>query len=169
MMHRDARISKDGLYRYRLEKTWDDQKPKCLFVILNSSTADGTHDDATIRCCIRFAQDWGYGALLVGNLFAYRSTDPGALVRVEDPIGPDNDRHLEALASEADKVVAAWGGGAGRSGLRGRDAVVLELLTARQPVWALRLTKDGHPMHPGRQPRDLQPFIFREQEGRHDH
>ena len=127
MMRRDAIISNDGLYRYRLERTWDLGKPKCLYVMLNPSDADDKIDDRTIKACIRFAQDWGYGGLMVGNLFAYRSPYPRKLKTVDDPIGPENDLYLAAMLSEADKVIAAWGNG---DNLQGRDAVVLSLLEA---------------------------------------
>jgi hypothetical protein len=38
--------------------------------MLNPSTADGEADDATIRTCVAFAQNLGYGAR-VGRLRAY--------------------------------------------------------------------------------------------------
>lgn len=37
---KSAEISPDGLYRYSLERTWDEDKPTVLFVCLNPSTAD---------------------------------------------------------------------------------------------------------------------------------
>jgi len=64
-----AVFSRDGRYRYALRRVWDDGKPAVLFVGLNPSTADAHRDDATIRRCTRFARDWGFGQLLVGNLF----------------------------------------------------------------------------------------------------
>ncbi len=44
---KSAEISPDGLYRYSLERTWDEDKPTVLFVCLNPSTADAVEDDAT--------------------------------------------------------------------------------------------------------------------------
>ncbi|MBK8271403.1 MAG: DUF1643 domain-containing protein [Planctomycetes bacterium] len=65
-----------------------------MFIGLNPSTADETQDDPTVRRCIRYAQSWGYGALCMTNIFAYRSTDPLVMKRFDDPIGPKNDTAL---------------------------------------------------------------------------
>jgi hypothetical protein len=74
-MLREAEISEDGKYRYALMRMWDD-KPLMMFCMLNPSTADATKDDPTIRRCIGFAKDRGYGGIYVVNLMAYRATDP---------------------------------------------------------------------------------------------
>ena len=71
-----AVFSDDMVYRYRLWRTWDPDLPTCLFIMLNPSTADHEQNDPTIRRCLDFAKQWGYGQLLVGNLFALRATDP---------------------------------------------------------------------------------------------
>ena len=164
MMRRDAIISNDGLYRYRLERTWDLGKPKCLYVMLNPSDADDKIDDRTIKARIRFAQDWGYGALMVGNLFAYRSPYPRKLKTVDDPIGPENDLYLAAMLSEADKVIDAWGNG---DTLQGRDAAVLSLLEDAKPVWTFGLTQKGQPKHPGRLPKETPLLLMRKAGGKH--
>ncbi|WP_131822315.1 DUF1643 domain-containing protein, partial [Mycobacteroides chelonae] len=61
-----AVISADGLYRYELHRSWR-AGPVVEFIMLNPSTADAEVDDATIRRCIGFAKQWGYGALVVRN------------------------------------------------------------------------------------------------------
>jgi len=43
---------------------------------LNPSTADEKADHPTVRRCIAYAQDWGYGAPCMTNRFAFRAT-PG--------------------------------------------------------------------------------------------
>ena len=75
---RGADISPCGKYRYSLWRDWDWQgfANRVMFVGLNPSTADATNDDPTIRRCVRFATDWGFGGLVMVNLFAYRATDP---------------------------------------------------------------------------------------------
>ena len=79
-----------------------------MFVGLNPSTADEVTDDPTIRRYIAFAGAGGYGALCMTNLFAFRATDPDDMKAAAEPIGPQNDFHLQRLARGAGVVVAAW-------------------------------------------------------------
>lgn len=142
-------------YRYELTRRWSDG-PTVAFVMLNPSTADDRTDDATIRRCIGYARRWGYGTLRVANLFALRATDPARLKSADDPIGPDNDAHVLAVASEADRVVAAWGA---HGGYLHRDRRVLEMLGTLGDVFCLGMTKAGQPRHPLRLPASLTPEI----------
>jgi len=128
-------------WRYALERRWG-AGPFVLFVGLNPSTADETVDDPTIRRCIRFARDWGYAGLLMGNLFAFRATDPKAMAHANDPVGPDNDVWLTTLSLRAGLTIAAWGAHPLTAG-RARDA--MDILG---DVQALGLSKDGYPRHP---------------------
>ena len=140
-----AHISEDGVYRYSLHRSWDQRLGTCLFVMLNPSTADANHDDPTIRKCVRYAKAWGFGQLLVGNLFAYRATDKAVMMRQADPVGPQNDATLAALASRADVTVAAWGAD---GGYLGRDLEVLALLRPLTSIQCLGLNQNGTPPHP---------------------
>ncbi len=136
-----ATISDCRCYRYALGRRWADG-PAVLFVMLNPSTADASRDDPTIRRCIGFARAWGFGSLLVGNLFAYRATAPDEMRAAADPIGPDNDEWLSRLIGRSGLVVAAWGA---HGGHLGRDRAVRAL---RREWVHLGLTKGGHPRHP---------------------
>jgi hypothetical protein len=140
-MKSDAAFSADRTYRYQLRRVWD-EGPLVSFIGLNPSTADETVDDPTIRRCIAFAQRWGYGGLVMVNLFAFRATDPRNMRAAADPVGPLNDRHLEAVYWETAMLVAAWGA---HGSYRGRDAEVIRLLGT---MLALGFTKGGHPRHP---------------------
>src|SRR5688500_14824096 len=98
-----------GEYRYELRRSWDKSANSVLFICLNPSKADANNDDQTSRKCIDYAKRWGYGGLLLGNLFALCSTDPGQLRLKPDPVGPDNDKYLKKMLNEASLVVCAWG------------------------------------------------------------
>lgn len=149
-----AVLSPDGLYRYTLEREWQaelgptpDEDLRCLFVMLNPSTADAFIDDPTIRRCVGFARSWGYSSLSVVNLFAFRATDPGSMMRAADPVGPENDHWLRVCAVRASLVVAAWGTNGGHLD---RDRHVLELLQREhgKSVYCLGVTRSGQPRHP---------------------
>lgn len=139
-----ATLSACGRYRYALWRRWDAQRPAVLFIGLNPSTADAAQDDATSRVCMNYARRWGYGSLLLGNLFAWRSRDPAVLAQLDDPVGPDNDRHLRRLQARAGLVVCAWGD---PGALRGRDQQVLRLLQAPHCLTRLRSGRPGHPLY----------------------
>lgn len=147
-------------YRYRLDRRWDslfsDRKGPCVFVGCNPSTATDVDDDPTIRRCIDFARRWGHDHYIMVNLFALRSTDPGALLVARDPIGPENDRHLREAFREAHIVVAAWGVASPLCAARAQ--AVLTFLSGK-PL-CLGHTASGAPRHPLYIRADTKPVLF---------
>lgn len=125
-----------------------------MFVGLNPSTADEVEDDPTIRRCIQYAKDWGYGALCMTNIFAFRHTDPVVMKAQGDPVGPENDTALLHLAKDPGVVVAAWGN---HGSHLGRGKHVTEMLAN---LTCLRRTKKGHPGHPLYLPKFLTPIPY---------
>lgn len=166
-----ALFSEDGVYRYRLERLLVEDSPLVStvnMILLNPSTATAETDDPTIRRCMRFARAWGYGRLVVTNLYALRATDPAWLIRHEFPVGelvlppfgmhravpvdrsgpPNfaqrNDIELVTAALEADRVIVGWGA---QCGLRGPHVAGM-LDSAGVRLESLGETKHGHPRHP---------------------
>jgi hypothetical protein len=143
-----------------------------VVVMLNPSTADETKDDPTIRRVIGFAKAWGHTELHVLNLFALRATNPKALKVHADPVGPENDSHLETwirwsrcAAVGGAPVLAAWGahGNLMSRGFRVRHQIGDELAGSRiTPVRWICLGKnaDGTPVHPLYVPADRKPEPF---------
>lgn len=156
-----AKLSACRKYRYALWRTWDDSKPRVMFIGLNPSTADETVDDPTLVRCMNFARDWGYGGVCTANLFAFRATDPAAMKQASDPVGADNDKWLKKLASEAGLIIAAWGND-GR--FMDRSSAVIKMMPAMQ---CLKINSSGEPAHPLYQPKSRKPVRFsRTQAGR---
>ena len=139
-----ATFSRDRVHRYLLWRVWDVSRPLLAWVLLNPSTADETREDPTIRRCIRFAMDWGYGGVETTNIFALRSTAPAALRTARDPVGPDNDGTLRDLAARHATVVAAWGN---HGAWLDRSTRVRELLRCAE-TRCLGLTSLAQPRHP---------------------
>jgi hypothetical protein len=146
-----AVFSDCGKFRYRLERTIPDAGDRVLAVVMvNPSTADAESDDPTIRKVQGFARRAGFGRVIVGNLFAFRSTDIKGLAMAGDPRGPDNNAHLKAIIADAEAVLFAWGPAAKvpkqwRS--RWRTVADMALAAGRQPL-CLGIAQDGHPRHP---------------------
>ncbi len=140
--------------RLALWRIWRRPDPPLLFVGLNPSTATEYQDDPTIRRVARFAQDWGFGGLFVGNLFAQVTPYPTAL-----DIGRDQAPNNESLR-EMKSVVGACLVGWGHFGDLARTRVeeVLEILGT--PVFCLGKTKDGWPKHPLYLRADTQKEIY---------
>ncbi len=157
----DAELSACGRYRYRLTRVWDRSRPRCLWVMLNPSTADERSLDPTARRCFDFSLSWGCGALEAVNLFALRSSDPGALYRNPPVDAPGeegrNDRVILAAARDADMVIAAWGAH-GKLASRGEE--VAALLSGVGPVHVVRFTADGTPGHPLYLPASATPQLW---------
>ena len=63
---KSATFSECRKYRYSLWRVWDESLPFVLFIGLNPSTADEIEDDPTIRRCINFTKEWGYGGMCMG-------------------------------------------------------------------------------------------------------
>lgn len=146
-----AVISTCGKYRYRLERpTFLGSGWSMGIIMVNPSTADATTDDPTIRKCIGFAERQGAGSVIVGNKFAFRSTDVRGLRTAADPVGPENDVHLEGIMSTADLTVVAWGPLAKLpKSLRERWRDI-NFIARRMDVklWCFGKAADGHPRHP---------------------
>ncbi len=177
-MIKTANLSPDdgGIFRYRLTRIWNHTNARrVVFVMLNPSTADADVDDPTIRKCMGFARVWGqqkwiqqiggFGGISVVNLFAFRATDPKALLSAGiDPIGPDNDdyirREVFAAGAAGSIVVCAWGA-ARAAGLKDNPAAYCPRSRADSVSEIIRRhgdlsrtfmigppTKNGHPRHP---------------------
>jgi hypothetical protein len=121
--------------------------------MLNPSTADELKLDPSCTRARRYAEAWGYGSLIVTNVFGWRSTDPNGMKAVKDPVGAGNDAAIVRAAKEAEIVVCAWGN---HGAFLERSARIRELLK-NQKLHALRVNANGEPAHPLYLPGNLRP------------
>lgn len=146
-----AAFSPCRIWRYTLHRQWKDGEG-IGFLMFNPSTADEMINDPTIRKCIGFAKRWGYGRLVILNLFAIRGTDPRIVRRVSDPVGPLNDYHILKSVTGCREVVCAWGcGGHMKDETAKRPAAVIKMLQEKEPYMPLTCmgySADGSPRHP---------------------
>lgn len=147
LIEASALVSEDKKYRYILERRWDPSLPRMVLIGLNPSVADGFIDDRTVRRCLDFARREKCGALLMLNLFAFRSTDPRVLRLQDDPVGPENDENLRLHATRPELFVAAWGAPAAWA--RPRIKAVEAIFKAQgRRLYCFGTTLEGYPRHP---------------------
>lgn len=167
-MHRSAVMTADGTYRWSLHRQWD-AGPMIAWVMFNPSTADAYTDDPTIRRCISFTQAWGYGGFTVVNLYGLRSTDPKALRRHPDPVGPHNDAELEFVANNPDipLIVLAWGARAPIERAKTATEILHRCYRRGGQLAVLGWTKGANPRHPLYVHGDTQPTPWYDEELAH--
>lgn len=150
-MSASAEFSACGRYRHTLWRTWSalrEEAPFVLWIGLNPSTADATHDDPTIRREINFTRRLGFESMCKVNLADWRATNPRDLFAPGvTPCSPDNIRAITANASVAERVIVAFGAVPPR--LRGHAERVVHLLLGQGiALWCLGTTQDQSPRHP---------------------
>jgi hypothetical protein len=126
-----------------LHKVRCDKDEFVQFIGLNPSTADETHNDPTVRRCMDFAKRWGYSAMCMTNIFAWRDTDPLKMKAAGDPIGYENDDWLVRVAKGAHIRVACWGNDGAHLG---RGVQVGRMIP--HDLHCLGTNADGSPKHP---------------------
>lgn len=146
-----AIISPCGKYRYRLDRDVQPEGLVFAYFGVNPSTADAVVDDPTVKKWLGFTQRKGGRKFIVGNVFAYRSTDVKQLrVTGDDLFGPDWGLHMSAIIQEADVLVPCWGALAKMPAfMRDTPGMLLQHLRASgKPVMSFGLNNDGTPKHP---------------------
>ena len=145
-------------WRYLLWRRWDASKPVANFLMLNPSTADELKLDPSCTRARRYAETWGFGALIVTNLFGWRATDPGEMKAARDPVGRGNDAAILRAAREAAIVVCAWGN---QGTHLERSRKVFNFLQKNQlRLNYLKLNASGEPAHPLYLKGNLKPAPF---------
>jgi hypothetical protein len=158
-LKREAVISPDGLYRYRLSRDWSREvgaRKTLTLVMLNPSTADARVDDPTIRRCVGFALGWNFTRIDVVNLFAFRTPSPAAMTTQwalgVNVVGPDNDAHLRWCSATCSAVVFAWGayepGPKLKVAFEERVRLVTDIFRGNHRFRIGAPTKSGAPRHP---------------------
>ena len=157
-----AIISDCNKYRYELHREWDKKKKKVLFIMLNPSTACGVTNDLTTIRCMNFAKKWGYGGIMIGNIYPFRAKRPKDLKKWLNDTTVfvygacrTNKAHVQEMAQKADMIICAWG-----CNYKGNIPDWVEELG---DLHYLELCDDGiTPKHPlGNLSRDLVPIKYK--------
>jgi hypothetical protein len=161
----------EGCFRFDLTRAWG-SGGAVAWVMLNPSTADGLQDDPTIRNIMCRSMRWGFGSLVVVNIYPFRSPSPKVLQRWRaggrSGHTVDNARRAYSHMQQCDAVIAAWGAHANSDDV----AYLLDRPTFEPQRFSgvdlhcLGLTRSGAPLHPlarGKHwvPMDRKPVPFK--------
>lgn len=160
-----AVLSDDRLHRYWLVRIWTRSLPILVVCMFNPSTANERDDDPTIKKLCAWAKRWGYGGILVVNLYSLRSSTPDAVRGNERKAWGDAQpaalgEALAIAAKQGTPVLVAWGNLASEF-----DAKPFYAAAEGLPFICLGFTHSGAPKHPmarGRHriPDDQQPLPY---------
>ncbi len=137
-----AIFSGDRKYRYALWRVWNLNNPILVQIGLNPSYANEFKNDPTITRGIVRANRNGFGGFIMGNLDAYVSTDPKALLNNEYAIGEFTDYYLKEMIKLSERQLCGWGS---FKGMVARASEVYQMLSN---PYCLGFNADGQPKHP---------------------
>lgn len=155
---RAADISDCGLYRWTAKRAWG-AGPRILWCCFNPSRADAYRDDPTMLRMMGFSYRWGFGSMVVVNVFPYITAHPIELRRWQKNRNVQQwmAKNFGVVTREidaSDKLVAAWGNVAQRdindflwaisSTITGNGEGSIRFYDWQCIGW----TKDGSPTHP---------------------
>jgi hypothetical protein len=148
-MRRWAIFDDNRMYRYVLGREWDPSAGRLVCICLNPSTADAEKDDKTTTRIINYARSWGYGSMVIVNLFAYIATDPLTLEKYDNAIivgNPENDRHVNEQLDQAKKIMIGWGS---RPFYDHYDRLMqMVAMIEHRELWCWKIGERGDPYHP---------------------
>jgi hypothetical protein len=137
-----AIFSEDRKYRYALWRVWSLIIRPLLLIGLNPSRADERINDPTITRGMVRADRAGFGGLLMGNLYAFKSTEPKVLLGDGDFVGEYTDYYLKQMIELSERQLCGWGS---FLPVKLRAPAVLAMI--KEP-YCLGVNADGNPKHP---------------------
>ena len=155
-----AVFSDDRKCRFMLWRHINPVGREVVFIMLNPSSAGAHHDDPTVKKCMKYAWQWGYGRLKVLNVYPHVSTDPRrldrSLGRSQNLLQFDQLRQTSLVTTDADRIVCAWG----KHAKPDDTQEILRRIGQHPSVWALRKNRDGSPQHPLYIPAAVEPVRY---------
>lgn len=106
---RSATFSDCKKYRYQLTRTWNTEKPKIMFITHNPRGVEVSYNETSTSKMIYHAHQFGAGGIIVTSLFGRILSNETAILAYNDPVGPDNDKHIIESAAQCSIIVACWG------------------------------------------------------------
>ena len=156
-----AIFSPNRAFRYTLSREVNPNGVgTCAWIMLNPSIADEYILDPTLTRCFNYTLAWGYRYMLIGNIFAYRATDPLDMKAQVNPDGIFNEHFLRLIGEQSDLIICGWGTNQHPRFPNHGDNMAAMLHQDGHELYALKITKEGFPSHPLYLRKDLEPILY---------
>jgi len=148
------------LWRQIKDSRWEKGHDFLMFIGLNPSIADEKRLDPTVTRCYNYAYRWGFGYLLMGNLYSKISTDPDNVdFDILDLVDQtENYWYLQKAMSLASMIVLCWGSNA--SDQIAGHFLRLTRMTISKSLYCLGTNANKSPKHPLYLRGDAVPQLF---------
>ncbi|WP_370296597.1 DUF1643 domain-containing protein [Rossellomorea marisflavi] len=104
-----TQLNLDHSERYLLSCRWDEEKPRITFVFAHPPFGDEQLVGSTLRTCVDWAKEWGYGTMEAVSLIPELMVEPFYIVEPLEEQMETNDVHIIRSVQDAERVVFAWG------------------------------------------------------------
>ena len=101
--------SNDLRFRYGYTKTWDTEKKKAIFILMNPSKGTELQLDNTIVVINNHCVREGFGGFSILNLFPLMATDPKELSWNLHLKSAENISFIEEALKHSEDIFIAWG------------------------------------------------------------
>lgn len=130
----EAVFSEDGKHRYSWYREWNKNKPAACIIMIAPSSASAVNCDLSTMLCINHAEELGFGAVWIVNLFSRVNVS----IRGREKIGPltteETDKYILSCVEQSKTIILAWGQISKSSkAIQEREKEVFTLL---KPYWS---------------------------------
>ncbi|MFD3448972.1 DUF1643 domain-containing protein [Microbacteriaceae bacterium 4G12] len=146
--------------RYLLKCLWNNSLSTVTFILCNPSEGNELNADFTLRRCVNFSKDWGYGCVIVVNLFSQVTKNPKDLVKPSKQEVEENNKYITQAVSESKLVVFGWG--EIEKAYKTRVNEVKQLVPMHKQFYIKKAANGHYPRHPSRLPSELKPIAWNE-------
>ena len=150
----ECKYSNDRKHRYLYRRTWDENKPEAMVIMINPASSEHLIMDLTTMLAINNLSKLGFGSISIVNLYSFITHKINVRWYGEDELnGPDNDSEICKAAEKAERIIIAWGTfGHTTQRVAARKEAVISMLHNHKGKFACITDSEGrnglHPLTP---------------------
>ncbi len=101
----NCKFNNDHTERYQMEKMWNEEGKKAVFIGINPSYANGMKEDKTTMNVINYLVDYDYGSIIILNLFTIINVE----TKLNNEQNATNLEEYKDIFEKTDLIIIGWG------------------------------------------------------------